>query len=141
MPSESSCWTAAPLSEGSWVEALPPRELRYHPAIVPCAGDTVTNAFRKGHQPLCTGAGPQQQRTPGLALRCFSTAERYSWQPLLPRLQAHSAHNSSHAVRHVFCATMHRHGISQISMLGDSLTRAGHTLPWPPRRCLGCVGS
>ena len=54
-------------------------------------------------------------------LKCFSTAERFSWKPLLPRLQAHPRQQHM-AVRDLFCATMHRLGITRISMLGDSLT-------------------
>jgi len=111
----TSCWMRG-LSEGRWVEALPPMELRYGPAIVPAAGDIKTIAHRKNHKEQCaqrgySGAAP--------TLSCFSTAQRYSWQPLLPLLQAQ---NRTRVVHHLFCATMHRLHISRISMLGDSVT-------------------
>eukprot|EP00964_Phaeocystis_antarctica_P164379 scaffold142362_cov244-Phaeocystis_antarctica.AAC.1 len=68
-------------------------------------GDKDAMAYLKNNSLMCRGAEP--------TLKCFSTAERYSWQPLLPRLQAH---NSSMVVRDLFCATMHRLGITRISM-------------------------
>ena len=107
-PEISTCWSK--LSQGHWVEALPLQELRYRP-IVAAMGDKDAMAYLKNNSLMCRGAEP--------TLKCFSTAERYSWQPLLPRLQAH---NSSMVVRDLFCATMHRLGITRISMVGDSLT-------------------
>ena len=110
--SATSCWMeeSGLLSEGRWVEALPPSELRYGPAIVPAAGDQVTRIYRKKNMAQCSGAAP--------TLSCFSTAQRYSWQPLLPRVLSQNRTR----VHHLFCATMHRLHISRISMLGDSIT-------------------
>ena len=78
--SATSCWMGESrlLSEGRWVEALPPSELRYGPAIVPAAGDQMTRIYREKNGAQCSGAAP--------TLSCFSTAQRYSWQPLLPRV-------------------------------------------------------
>ena len=107
----AECW--AQLSQGHWVESLPPRELRYRPIIVPAAGDHDTIKYFKNNSQVC--------RSAAATLKCFSTAERYTWKPLLPRLQAHPREQYT-AVRDLFCKTMHRLGITQISMLGDSLT-------------------